>query len=144
MISNPLKKAYVARHKDRVVSLPPKKKLAEMQKWELDKEMVRRRIVQTGVRTMGYQMDLARVREKLIQKDLVIKQLQFLMIGFRQKILTIPMTYARKLQRKEDLKEIHKILSEMSHILLNELVDLPIKAVDSDWLNRLEDDEANE
>jgi hypothetical protein len=140
-ISDPLKAAYVAKHKDRVVPPPNKKKLGEMQKWELDKELIRQRILQTQARTKGYNMDLARVREKLIQKELVIKQLQYLMIGFRQKILTIPMTYARKLQRKEDLKEIHRILTQMTHQLLNELADLPLKAVDPNWLAKLEDEE---
>jgi len=143
MISNRLKKAFVVKHGDKKAGPPPKKKLIDMQKWELDKELVRQRILQTSARTKGYHMDLARVREKLIQKDLVIKQLQYLMIGFRQQILTIPMTYARKLQRKEDLKEIHRILTQITHQLLNELAEIPLKAVDPNWLVRLEEEEDN-
>ena len=141
MLDRKQKLAYIAKNKNKQPGPKPKAPLEEMTDFELDKEFKRRKIVNINVRTMGYQMDLARIRDKLIDKELVIKQLQFLLIAFRQKVLTIPMTYARKLQRKDDLKEIHSILQAMCHQLLTELVDLPIKSVDPDWLKQLDEEE---
>jgi phage terminase Nu1 subunit (DNA packaging protein) len=136
---------------EKVKALPPppskaeKLTVEEMTKYELDKELTRKRIRQTEVRTMAFEMDLARIREELIEKELVLKQLSFLVVAMRQQILTIPSTYARKLLHKSELKEVHAILKQMSHHLLNELRNVPQKAVDPNWLETLdEEDEQGE
>lgn len=126
-----------------VVNNIPKPKLTveEMPKFELDKELTRKRIRQTEVRTMAFEMDLARIREDLIERELVIKQLSFLLVAMRQKILTIPISYARKLLHKSDLKEVHALLQQMCFQLLNELKNLPQKVVDPNWLATLDEEE---
>jgi hypothetical protein len=111
-----------------------------MDKWDLDKEFVKRRIRQTEVRTMAFEMDLARIRESLIEKELVIKQLSFLLVAMRQKILAIPSTYARKLLHKEDMREVNAILQQLAFELAKELQHLPQKAVDANWLEKLEEE----
>lgn len=114
--------------------------IAKAPKFELDKEFIRKKIQHTETRTTAVQLDLARIREDLIEKELVVKQLSFLIIAMRQKILAIPITYARKFMHKSDLKEIHSILNGMSYELLNELKDLPLKVTDPNWIDKLEEE----
>jgi hypothetical protein len=109
-------------------------------KFELDKEHVRKRIRSTEVRTMNYEMDLGRIREELIEKRLVEKQLAFLLIAMRQKVLALPNSYARKILHLETMQDAMKILQEMSHRILNEIADLPRKVVDPNWLETLEEE----
>ena len=59
----------------------------------------------------------------------------------RQKILAIPNVYTRKLLRKEDALEVRTILEEMIHRLLNDIKDLPNKAIDPHWMEQLEEEE---
>jgi hypothetical protein len=108
---------------------------------ELDKEFVRKKIEATNMRTMAYAMDIARIREELIEKKLVEKQLAFLLVALRQKIMAIPSTYARKFLHKDDLKEIHNILQTMSIHLLNDIKSLPMQVTDPNWLATLEEEE---
>lgn len=117
------------------------KPIEKLTKFELDKLYVRKKIEQTEVRTMAFQMDLARIRETLIEKALVEKQLAYLLIAWRQQVLAIPTSYARRLLHKEDIKEVHKILREMCYQLLNAIKDLPTKAVDPHWMETLEEEE---
>jgi hypothetical protein len=124
------------------VSIKPKIfELATAPRQELEKEHLRKRIEATGMRTMAYAMDIARTREELIEKKLVEKQLAFLLIALRQKILSIPTSYARKLLHMENLNEVHAILREMVYRLLEEIKNLPIQVTDPNWLTTLEEEE---
>lgn len=109
--------------------------------WELDKEIKRKRIKNLEARTMTYELDLARIREEVIEKELVLKQLSFMLVSIRQKMLAIPTTYARKLLHKSDLREIHSILQGMMYEVLEELKHLPMKVTDPNWLEKLDEEE---
>lgn len=113
------------------IKLPPK--------WQLDKQFISRKIEQTEVRTMAFRLDLARIRGDVIEKKLVEKQLAYMLIAMRQQILSIPTSYARKFLHKDDIKEIYKILEEMCHRILNDIKDLPKRAVDPNWMDEIED-----
>ncbi|HXB10678.1 MAG TPA: hypothetical protein VNZ45_01725 [Bacteroidia bacterium] len=113
----------------------------EMGKWELDKEIIRRRIKQLDTRTLAFQMDIARVRDALIERALVEKQLAYFVIAIRQKVLAIPNGYARQLLHKEDIKEVHSILKKMAFQMLLELKDLPNKVTNDNWLEELAEEE---
>jgi hypothetical protein len=115
--------------------------LAVAPKYELDKELTRKKIEATSMRTMAYAMDIARTREELIEKKLVEKQLAFLLIALRQKIMSIPSSYARKLIHIEDIKDVHRILQEMVYRLLDEIKNLPIQVTDPNWLANMEEEE---
>jgi hypothetical protein len=110
-------------------------------RYELDKELIRKRIEATSMRTMAYAMDIARTREELIEKKLVEKQLAFLLIALRQKIISIPSSYARKLVHIEDIKDVHRILQEMVFRLLDDIKNLPIQVTDPNWLVNMEEEE---
>ena len=87
-------------------------------------------------------MQLAECHGELIEKRLVEQQAAFLFIAFRQKVLALPHTYARKMVGLPDTQQASKVLKEMAVSLLNELKDLPEKVVDPNWLDTLEGDGA--
>jgi phage terminase Nu1 subunit (DNA packaging protein) len=108
---------------------------------ELDKEFVRKRIKRTEALTVSVELELARARGELIERDLAVKQLQYLMVTTRQRLLAIPTSLARQLQHKEDIREIHGILQRAIYEALNELKDLPNKVTDPHWLEKMDEDE---
>jgi hypothetical protein len=110
-------------------------------KYELDKVFVRKKIRQTEVRTMAFEMDLARVRGNLIERDLVTKQAAFLLVAMRQKLLAIPSSYARKFLNITDIKQAHALLQTMAYQILNEVKNLPKQVVDPNWLEQLEEED---
>ena len=81
------------------------------------------------------QLLLAKARGQLIEKALVKKQLGFLLVGFRQKILSLPHSYRRKMVGLKDTRQASKVLQEMAHGLLNELARFP-QEVSEDWLKQ--------
>ena len=70
-------------------------------------------------------MQLAKAREDLIDKDLVTKQAAFLFVAMRQKMLSAPLTYHRKLLACRDPHSMIKGITEMMHTMLAELQDMP-------------------
>jgi len=80
-------------------------------------------------------------RGELIETDLVIKQASFLLVALRQRILSIPQTYSRRLLGINDAKEMSAKLKEMSLSMLEELRNLPERVTDPDWLATLDDEE---
>jgi len=96
-------------------------------------------------------MELAIQREKLINKDLVIRQMQFLVIGMRQKLLHLPSRIGGRLHGVGGLSEAGvrtaaNVSTEVVHEVLCEMADLPLKVTDPNWMQRLQEleDEAEE
>jgi len=110
-------------------------------KHELDKEYVRKRIKRTEALTISVELELARARGELIERDLAVKQLQYLMVSTRQKLLAIPTSLARQLLHKTDVREVHSILQVAIFEVLNELKDLPLKVTNPHWLEELDEEE---
>lgn len=131
--------------KERKLALPKAKLVAKVNgeklppKYDLDKLFIIRKTEQTEVRTMAFRLDLARIRGDVIERKLVEKQLAYMLTAMRQQITSIPTSYARRFLHKDDIKEVYKILEEMCHRILNEIKDLPKKAVDPSWMDNLED-----
>lgn len=129
-------------NEDQKVSVEHREKmLAHLTAYELKKELDRKRILNVDRRTTAVELDLARVREDLIEKELVIKMLSFLVVSVRQKFLAFPTTYARRLLRKDDIKEIHAILQKGVFEVLDELKDLPYKVTDPAWMEKIAEEE---
>lgn len=131
--------------KERKLALPKAKLVAKVNgeklppKYDLDKLFIISKTEQTEVRTMAFRLDLARIRGDVIERKLVEKQLSYMLTAMRQQITSIPTSYARRFLHKDDIKEVYKILEEMCHRILNEIKDLPKKAVDPSWMDNLED-----
>lgn len=110
------------------------------QKGEREEILDSERVKSIRTRRMQNEMFLAKAREELILKTLVEKQAAFLIVALRQKILSIPHTYARRILNLTDSKAAAAILKEMAVSVLNEIKDLPQKVVDPQWLDTIEKD----
>jgi hypothetical protein len=75
---------------------------------------------------------------ELIEKSLVEQQAAYLLVALRQRILSVPHTYARRILGLADAAQASKVLKEMALSLLNEIKDLPAKVTDPNWLDTLE------
>ena len=85
-------------------------------------------------------MELAVLRGELVSKALVERQAAYLLVALRQRILSIPQTYSRRLLGINDVKEMNAKLREMSLSMLEELRHLPERVIDPNWLQTLENE----
>jgi hypothetical protein len=93
------------------------------------------------IRKMEREMKLAQDRDELIEKSLVEKQAAYLVITLRQRILSIPQTYARRILGLTDASQASRILKEMAVAVLNDIKDLPQQVTDPNWMETLEAEE---
>src|SRR5271166_3197858 len=95
-----------------------------------------------GVRTREKtnRLLLAKARDDLVEKELVVKQAAFLFVAMRQKMLGAPLAYHRKLLACKDAHSMIQALTEMMHDLLRELHDMPRKVIDPNWIETLDEE----
>jgi hypothetical protein len=110
----------------------------ELPRLSRDYLLIRNRQMLT--KNLTVEMQLAERRGELIEKRLVEQQAAYLFIAFRQKILALPHTHARKMVGLGDAQQAAKALKELAVSLLNEIRELPAKVTDPNWLDTLEAD----
>lgn len=110
-------------------------------KADLGDAYTRERVKQVATRRKADELLLAKARDDVIEKRLVEKQAAYLLVSLRQKILSLPQGYARKILGLTDVNQASRLLKEMSLSVLNEIKDLPQKVVDPRWLEDLEEDQ---
>ena len=95
------------------------------------------------LKRMREELLLAKERDQLIEKELAIKQLSYLMISMRQKLLAIAPKVGNRFGREKNfsVREVVEYVERAVHEALNELADLPLKVTDRDWMKRLEEEE---
>ena len=85
-------------------------------------------------------MRLAVERDQLIEKELCIKQLSFLVIETRQKLLTMPQRVGARVRAK-GAEEVARVAAgaarEVVYETLAVLAELPLKVTDPNWLEAL-------
>jgi hypothetical protein len=86
------------------------------------------------------EMLLAKARGELITKKLVERQAAYLLVALRQRIMSMPSTYARRMVNLPDTKAAAAVLKEIAISVLNEIKDLPSRVSDPNWLQTLEGD----
>jgi hypothetical protein len=91
-------------------------------------------------REKAVRMQLAVARGELIEKALVQKQVAFLFVAMRQKMLAALLAYHRKLLACKDSRSMVEGITDMMHELLAELHDLPRKITDPNWIESLDED----
>jgi hypothetical protein len=101
-------------------------------------DLARERAANTRAIRLRNEMLLAKARGELIEKALVEKQAAWLFIAMRQRMLSVPQSYTRRLLGITDAHEMNTKLREMALSLLAELKDLPLKVTDPHWLEKLE------
>ena len=110
-------------------------------KAQLDANLVIERAETLRARRQQSEMLLAKARGELITKQLVERQAAYLLVALRQRIMSIPSTYARQIVNLPDRKAAAAVLKEIAISVLNEIRDLPQKVVNPDWLKELEEAE---
>jgi hypothetical protein len=84
-------------------------------------------------------MLLAKSRNQLIEKKLVMLQAAYLLTGMRQRVLSFPHALPRRLVGKNE-HEIGQILREECHALLRDLATWPERMTDPDWIEKIDPD----
>jgi hypothetical protein len=113
----------------------------EKTKFQLDKEGVAIRNKLVATREKSARLLLAKAREDLVDKDLIIKQATFLFVAMRQKMLAAPLSYYRRFLHVEDPHVAIERLTTMQHDLLRELKDMPKKITDPNWMETLDEED---
>jgi hypothetical protein len=108
----------------------------------LSREYLEIRNRQMHAKALTAEMVLARNRDELIEKKLVEKQVAYLLVALRERILAVPQAYARRIVNISDPAKAKRILKEAMLSLLGELKDLPWKVVDPHWLDKVEEKDA--
>jgi len=85
-------------------------------------------------------MELARDRDELIERRLVIRQLTYMMINTRRRLLALPGTIRARFG-EEFNREMFDGARELINQALTELSEMPLKGVDPDWLEWLEEED---
>ena len=85
-------------------------------------------------------MELARDRDELIERALVIRQLTYMVINTRQRLLALPGTMRARFVEAFS-REIIDGARELIHQALTELSEMPRRGIDPDWLERLEEED---
>ena len=92
------------------------------------------------LKRMREEMLLAKERDQLILKELAIKQLSYLMITMRQKLLALPLSIGNRFgDREVSIWEVVEYAKRLVNETLNELSRLP-ECVEPDWLERVEEE----
>ena len=94
------------------------------------------------LKRMREEMLLAKERHQLIEKELAIKQLSYLMITMRQKLLRLPLAIGQHFgDRAVPIREVVEYARDLMNETLTELSRLP-ECVEPNWLERLEEEES--
>ena len=130
---------YVGRG-DKLPKISPEERKRQAAQHKADAELAKERTEGLRIKRMQNQLVLAKARGELIPKALAQQQAGFLLVALRQKILSIPQTYSRRLLGINDAKEMSAKLKEMSLSMLEELRCLPERITDPNWLESLEEE----
>ena len=92
------------------------------------------------LKRMREEMLLAKERDQLIEKELAVKQLSYLMITMRQKLLALPLNIGNHFgDREVPIREVVEYAKRLMNETLAELSKLPL-CVEPDWLEKLEEE----
>jgi hypothetical protein len=106
---------------------------------KLGEQYLRERNKQMRAKRLRAEMELAVSRDELIEKELVLRQMAFIMIAFRQSVLAWP-GKLRAAIGPEFTHEMAQKARSLAHETLTHLEKLPA-VVEPNWLESLEEDE---
>jgi hypothetical protein len=128
----------IKKAKRRFPKLPATPEAADLE--ELSSQYLRERNAAMRAKRLKAEMELAHARNQLIEKRLVERQLAYLLIGMRQKMLLLPGMLRMKFGEERFPHDMLEAAKGMVNEALTQLSRLP-EAVEADWLERLEDEE---
>ena len=86
-------------------------------------------------------MEIAGRRGELIEKAVVERQAGFLLVAMRQRCMSAPSAWTRRLLNVSDARVMTERLKDMMASVLEDLSNLPEKVTDPDWVT--EDESGN-
>jgi hypothetical protein len=93
------------------------------------------------LKRMREEMLLAKERDQLIERGLAIKQLSYLAMVTRQKLLRLPLAIGQHFgDREVPIREVVEYARELMHEALTEVSKLPLCA-EPDWEKKLEEED---
>jgi hypothetical protein len=136
--SDPVQGVKGSKPRLRRSKLPRRPETAESAK--LGEEYLRKRNALLDLKYKREAMLLARDRAQLIERELVLHQLAYLMIPLRQKILGIPSKLGNHFGDHEvPVREVVDYVRTLAHSALTEVSILPLTVSDPHWLKKAED-----
>jgi hypothetical protein len=125
--------------KKRLPKLPRAPQAIDLQ--EQSSIYLRERNQAMRLKRMRKEMLLAKERGQLIERGLAIKQLSYLAIAMRQRLLALPLNIGNHFDDREvPIREVVEYAKRLMNETLTELSKLPL-CVEPDWLERLEEEE---
>ena len=113
-------------------------RLAKKQK--VDGELTKARTQLAQMRFHREAMAVAERRGELITRKLVEQQAAYLMVTFRQKMINLGQSWARRFVGLSTVHEAKTLIDSMARETLAELAHLPEKVTDPNWLSTVEGD----
>jgi hypothetical protein len=128
----------VKKAKRRLPKLPATPEAADLE--ELSTQYLRERNAAMRAKRRKAEMELAHARNQLVEKRLVERQIAYLLIGMRQKMLLLPGKLRMKFGEERFPHDMLEAAKGMVNEALTQLSRVP-EAAEADWLERLEDEE---
>lgn len=113
----------------------PAEQKRQAEEHKANSELARERTESIRTKRLQAQLVLARSRGELISKAVAQQQAEFLIVALRQRILSIPQTYSRRLAEIADYDTMAAALKKMSLSILREIENLP-RCVEEGYLDR--------
>lgn len=85
------------------------------------------------VRSQLLELQLEERLGNLIERELVLRQLSYVLTHFKQRALSVPTAWSRRLLGIDDARQMSEALREMVTGLLIDLADLPQRITDPDF-----------
>jgi hypothetical protein len=104
----------------------------------LSKEYLEIRNVGQRAKALRAEMELAERRGELIEKSLVEQQAAYIFVAFRQRILNLGQTWARRFVGLSDVQTAKRLIDEMARSTLAELAQFPERITDPNWLDEVD------
>ena len=135
--SDPVRGVKGSKPRLRRSKLPRRPETSESAK--LGEEYLRKRNALLDLKYKREAMNLAFVRDELVERELAIKQLSYLVISMRQKLLAIPGKLYSRLGPELFPREAAQECERCIHEVLVELSKLP-ECAEPNWLEQLEEE----
>jgi hypothetical protein len=108
----------------------------------LDRNYKRHRNRLLDLKTKHEALALARERNQLIERELVLHQPSYLLVSMRQKLLSLSPNIAARFGRegKVTVEKVVKYTDQVVREILQEIINIP-RCAEPDWMDRLEEEE---
>lgn len=139
-VREPVQGVKGAKAKLRLPKIPRQPETSETV--ELGEEYLRKRNKILELKLKRESMLLGFDRGQLVERALVERQLGFLLVAMRQKLLPIPTKLRARFGPERFNREMYELTNLFIAEALTEISELPLKCTDPNWIKTLDEDDA--